>query len=132
MPSWKHMLRCVSAGCIPLSVISHLSPQALTDGHYQSAVALYAAQLPTDVQVKSYAHLLAGEALALASDLLACTCMLSGVHDERQQRHCLQLGKEAGLDIALVTKAVVENIRAMGTVSGNWSVRIDEEFVVYL
>ena len=68
MPSWKHMLRYVSASCIPLSVISHLSPQALTDGHYQSAVALYAAQLPTDAQVKSYAYLLAGEALALGRD----------------------------------------------------------------
>jgi nuclear pore complex protein Nup107 len=67
--------------------------KALTDGHYQSAVALYAAQLPTDAQVNSYAYLLAG------------------VQQEDQQRHCLQLGKEAGLDIAMVTKAVVENIR---------------------
>jgi nuclear pore complex protein Nup107 len=73
--------------------------KALTDGHYQSAVALYAAQLPTDAQVNSYAYLLAG------------------VQQEDQQRHCLQLGKEAGLDIAMVTKAVVENIRDREMVS---------------
>ena len=33
-----------------------------------------------------------------------------GVQQEDMQRHCLQLGKEAGLDITMVTKAVVENI----------------------
>lgn len=67
--------------------------KALTEGHYQSAVALYAAQLPTEAQVKSYAYLLAG------------------IQQEDKQRHCLELGKEAGLDIAMVTKTVVENIR---------------------
>lgn len=41
----------------------------------------------------------------------------SGVQEEDQQRHCLQLGKDAGLEIALVTRAVVENIRGMGMVS---------------
>lgn len=48
---------------------------------------------------------------------MACVCVLSGVHEEELQRHYLQLGKEAGLDITLVTKAVVENIREIGTVS---------------
>ena len=43
--------------------------------------------------------------------------MVSGVQEEDQQRHCLQLGKEAGLDIAMVTKAVVENIRDTEMVS---------------
>ena len=42
---------------------------------------------------------------------------MSGVQDEDQQRYCLQLGREAGLDIAMVTKAVVENIRDTEMVS---------------
>ena len=33
-----------------------------------------------------------------------------GVQEEDQQRHCLQLGREAGIDIVMATKAVVENI----------------------
>ena len=33
-----------------------------------------------------------------------------GVQQEDLQRHCLQLGREAGLDVATVTKAVVEGI----------------------
>lgn len=53
-----------------VAVASNNSPvfileQALTDGHYQSTVALYAAQLPTEAQVNSYAYLLAGETVGL-------------------------------------------------------------------
>ena len=42
--------------------------------------------------------------------------VVSGVREEEEQRHCLELGKEAGLDIGMVTKAVVENIRSTGLV----------------
>ena len=41
----------------------------------------------------------------------------AGVQRQEEQRHCLELGKEAGLDIAMVTKAVVETIRDTGVVS---------------
>ena len=34
----------------------------------------------------------------------------TGVQHEDLQRHCLQLGREAGLDVAMATKAVVESI----------------------
>lgn len=44
-------------------------------------------------------------------------CVHSGIQQEDKQRHCLELGKEAGLDIAMVTKTVVENIRDTRTVS---------------
>ena len=99
----------------PFPVTATPPTQALTDGHYQSAVALYAAQLPTDAQVNSYAYLLAGETGCEGAVLMGG--VVSGVQQEDQQRHCLQLGKEAGLDIAMVTKAVVENIRDREMVS---------------
>ena len=40
-----------------------------------------------------------------------------GVQDPEDQRMCLELGKEAGLDVAAITKEVVENIRNTGMVS---------------
>lgn len=43
-------------------------------------------------------------------DNIECT----GVREEEKQRHCLELGREAGLDIGMVTKTVVENIRTTG------------------
>ena len=42
--------------------------------------------------------------------------MCAGVEEQEQRRLCLQLGKEAGLDLAVITKSVVENIRDLGTV----------------
>ena len=45
-----------------------------------------------------------------------CVCV-SGVRQEEEQKQCLELGKEAGLDIGRVTKAVVETIRSSGQVS---------------
>lgn len=44
-----------------------------------------------------------------------------GVQDSEDQRMCLELGKEVGLDIAAITKEVVENIRNTGMVSA-WAV----------
>lgn len=67
--------------------------KALIDGRHQSAVALYAAKLPANSQISSYAHL------------------LLGVKDEQEQRHCLELGRQAGLDIGMITRTVVERIR---------------------
>ena len=44
-----------------------------------------------------------------------------GVQDSEDQRMCLELGKEVGLDIAAITKEVVENIRNTGMVRA-WAV----------
>ena len=40
-----------------------------------------------------------------------------GVRQEKDQRECLELGREAGLDIGMVTKTVVEKIRSSEPVS---------------
>ena len=39
-----------------------------------------------------------------------------GIQNPRDQRLCLDLGKKAGLDIAVITKSVVEQIRNTGLV----------------
>ena len=43
------------------------------------------------------------------------------MQDSEDQRMCLELGKEVGLDIAAITKEVVENIRNTGMVRA-WAV----------
>ena len=40
-----------------------------------------------------------------------------GIDDPIEQKQCLDLGKEAGLDVAVITKSVVEHIRNTGVVS---------------
>jgi len=39
------------------------------------------------------------------------------VQDLEHQRTCLELGRDAGLDVAVITKEVVENIRNTDLVS---------------
>ena len=48
--------------------------------------------------------------------------LVLGISDPGEQRACLDLGKEAGLDIAAITKSVVEQIRNMGVVSARLGV----------
>ncbi|XP_070611775.1 nuclear pore complex protein Nup107 isoform X2 [Erythrolamprus reginae] len=55
-------------------------------------IAFYVSHLPQDVAVAQYA------------------AFLEDVIDTEQRHHCLELAKEAGLDIATITKTVVENI----------------------
>ena len=43
--------------------------------------------------------------------------MIEGIEDPSEQKQCLDLGKEAGLDVAVITKSVVEHIRNTGLVS---------------
>ena len=43
--------------------------------------------------------------------------LITGIEDPVEQKACLDLGKEAGLDVAVVTKTVVEHIRNTGVVS---------------
>ncbi|XP_071501172.1 nuclear pore complex protein Nup107-like [Diadema antillarum] len=56
-------------------------------------VAMYVAQLPPDLQVTWYAK------------------FLEGVTDRDQRQYCLQLAEDAGLDVAAITKRVVETLR---------------------
>ena len=69
--------------------------RSLTRSGYHSLVALYAARVDFDRQIRCYAEL------------------LEGINVTDEQKRCLDLGKEAGLDIAAITKSVVENIRNM-------------------
>lgn len=55
-------------------------------------VAIYVAQLPPSLQVAYYAK------------------FLEGISEQEDQQRCLQLAEDAGLDVAAITKAVVENI----------------------
>ncbi|KAJ8373496.1 hypothetical protein SKAU_G00040760 [Synaphobranchus kaupii] len=56
-------------------------------------VAFYVSHLPQEMAVAQYAH------------------FLESVTETEQRKRCLELAKEAGLDVAVVTKTVVENIR---------------------
>ncbi|XP_041476652.1 nuclear pore complex protein Nup107-like isoform X2 [Lytechinus variegatus] len=56
-------------------------------------VAIYVAQLPPDLQVMWYAK------------------FLEGIHAKEQRQYCLQLAEDAGLDVAAITKKVVETLR---------------------
>ncbi|XP_053111980.1 nuclear pore complex protein Nup107 isoform X3 [Hemicordylus capensis] len=56
-------------------------------------IAFYVSHLPQDVAVAQYA------------------VFLEDVTEAEQRHHCLELAKEAGLEVATITKTVVENIR---------------------
>lgn len=43
--------------------------------------------------------------------------IFTGIDDPVEQKQCLNLGKEAGLNVAVITKSVVEHIRNTGVVS---------------
>ncbi|XP_033633061.1 nuclear pore complex protein Nup107-like [Asterias rubens] len=65
----------------------------LIEEKHKKLVATYTAQLPYEMQVSWYAR------------------FLEGIHDKDERQQCLQLAEEAGLDVAQITKTVVENIR---------------------
>lgn len=65
----------------------------LIEANRTELVAIYVAQLPPSLQVAYYAK------------------FLEGVEEKEDQQRCLQLAEEAGLDVAAITKTVVENIR---------------------
>ncbi|RXM98795.1 Nuclear pore complex protein Nup107 [Acipenser ruthenus] len=67
--------------------------QVLVSKKYTDLIAFYVSHLPADMAIAQY------------SEFLEC------VTETDQRKHCLELAKEAGLDVAAVTKTVVENIR---------------------
>ena len=98
------------------------SPQELIQMQYNALVALYVSRLPSALQVNCYAQLLEGEwnlyswEGSVSHPTLSLSLSLSGIEDPVEQKQCLDLGKEAGLDVAVVTKTVVEHIRNTGVV----------------
>ncbi|XP_068937158.1 nuclear pore complex protein Nup107 isoform X1 [Petaurus breviceps papuanus] len=71
--------------------------QLLTCEKHISLIAFYTCHLPQDLAVAQYA------------------AFLEGVTEFEQRHRCLELAKEAGLDVATITKTVVENIRKKDT-----------------
>ncbi|KAK1166769.1 nuclear pore complex protein Nup107-like [Acipenser oxyrinchus oxyrinchus] len=67
--------------------------QVLVNKKHTDLIAFYVSHLPADMAIAQY------------SEFLEC------VTETDQRKHCLELAKEAGLDVAAVTKTVVENIR---------------------
>ncbi|CAH3035204.1 unnamed protein product [Porites lobata] len=67
--------------------------QALIDEKQIDLVATYTATLPPEIQTQTYAY------------------FLEDIVDMKQRQKCLDLARNAGLDVPLITKTVVENIR---------------------
>ncbi|XP_064417789.1 nuclear pore complex protein Nup107 isoform X1 [Latimeria chalumnae] len=67
--------------------------QLLIREKYVDLIAFYVSHLPQEVAVDLYAM------------------FLESITETDQRKHCLELAKEAGLNVAAVTKTVVENIR---------------------
>lgn len=67
--------------------------QLLINEKHTNLIAFYTCHLPQDLAIAQYA------------------LFLEGVTEFEQRHHCLELAKEADLDIASITKTVVENTR---------------------
>uniref|UniRef100_T2MEI4 Nuclear pore complex protein n=1 Tax=Hydra vulgaris TaxID=6087 RepID=T2MEI4_HYDVU len=74
--------------------ILHSYVKVLIDIKQNNLVATYTARLPPDMQVKVYAN------------------FLQDIDDLESRQSYLNLADEAGLDLGLITKCIVENIRA--------------------
>ncbi|XP_074869384.1 nuclear pore complex protein Nup107 isoform X2 [Carettochelys insculpta] len=71
--------------------------QRLISEKHTDLIAFYVSHLPQELAVVQYA------------------VFLEDVTETEQRHHCLELAKEAGLDVATITKTVVENIRKKDT-----------------
>ncbi|KAM4678200.1 nuclear pore complex protein Nup107 [Discoglossus pictus] len=67
--------------------------QLLVSEKHIDLIAFYVMHLPHDLAISQYA------------------AFLENVTEREQRHHCLELAKEAGLDVATITKTVVENTR---------------------
>eukprot|EP00076_Gallus_gallus_P008609 XP_004937619.1 nuclear pore complex protein Nup107 isoform X1 [Gallus gallus] len=67
--------------------------QRMISEKHTDLIAFYVSHLPPELAVVQYA------------------LFLEDVTESDQRHHCLELAKEAGLDVAAITKTVVENIR---------------------
>uniref|UniRef100_A0A4W3IDI9 Nuclear pore complex protein n=1 Tax=Callorhinchus milii TaxID=7868 RepID=A0A4W3IDI9_CALMI len=67
--------------------------ELLINEKYTDLIAFYVSHLPSDLAITQY------------------SAFLESVTETEQRKHCLDLAREYGLDVAAVTKCVVENIR---------------------
>ncbi|KAM9311684.1 nuclear pore complex protein Nup107 [Gastrophryne carolinensis] len=77
---------------ISVDIIKTYIERLVADKHVK-LIAFYASHLPPDLAITQYA------------------AFLENVIDPEQRLQCLELAKEAGLDVAKITKTVVENTR---------------------
>lgn len=89
------------------SLILEAYVEDLIQGNHKELVAHYVATLPSEAQVIWYAR------------------FLEGVEGKEERQACLDLASDAELDIPLITKLVVENIRSHSTV--NFNRNMDQE-----
>ncbi|KAG7454659.1 hypothetical protein MATL_G00262070 [Megalops atlanticus] len=71
--------------------------QLLVSRRQIDLIAFYVSHLPPDMAVAQYAQ------------------FLESVTETEQRKHCLELAREAGLEVAAVTKTLVENVRERDT-----------------
>ncbi|XP_014668876.1 PREDICTED: nuclear pore complex protein Nup107-like [Priapulus caudatus] len=71
--------------------------QALIECDYKDLVAFYTSTLPQERQVAWYAK------------------FLEGISEREERQHCLTLARDAGLDVPLITKTLVEVVRTRDT-----------------
>ncbi|XP_076461376.1 nuclear pore complex protein Nup107-like [Babylonia areolata] len=79
------------------TVILEAYVERLIESGQKQLIAHYVSTLPAPQQVQWYAH------------------FLEGVKGQEERQACLRQGEEAGLDVAAITKRVVENIRHRDT-----------------
>ncbi|KAL8570338.1 hypothetical protein ACOMHN_035756 [Nucella lapillus] len=75
------------------TVILECYVEQLIKSDQKQLIAHYVGTLPAPLQIQWYAH------------------FLEGVKGQAERQSCLQLAEEVGLDVAAITKRVVENIR---------------------
>lgn len=105
----EHLLRLMVHIVLFLKSIGHACKEDLCEAiieafvtyliksKHNSLVAHYVAKMEVDSRVQWYAS------------------FLEGVEDVSERRQCLQWAEEEGLDVAAITKAVVERVRATNT-----------------
>ncbi|OXB72966.1 UNVERIFIED_CONTAM: hypothetical protein H355_006506 [Colinus virginianus] len=87
-----HLLRFMTHLILFFRTLGLQTKRMISEKH-TDLIAFYASHLPPELAVAQYA------------------LFLEDVTESDQRHHCLELAKEAGLDVAAITKTVVENIR---------------------
>ncbi|RMC09979.1 hypothetical protein DUI87_12769 [Hirundo rustica rustica] len=87
-----HLLRFMTHLILFFRTLGMQTKRLVSEKH-TDLIAFYVSHLPPELAVAQYA------------------LFLEDVTESDQRHHCLELAKEAGLDVATITKTVVENIR---------------------
>ncbi|PKU48558.1 hypothetical protein llap_1186 [Limosa lapponica baueri] len=87
-----HLLRFMTHLILFFRTLGMQTKRMISEKH-TDLIAFYVSHLPPELAVAQYA------------------LFLEDVTESDQRHHCLELAKDAGLDVATITKTVVENIR---------------------